>query len=377
MDWKPPRNVSEVHSFLRLAGYYRRFVKGFSMIVTPLTRFLQKDVKFEWSEKCQKSFEQLKALLTEALVLVQPEMGKEFVIYSDVSLNGLGCVLMQEGKVIGFASRQLKPHEKNHLTHDLELATIKDLNLRQRRWLELLKDYELVIDYHSRKANVVADALSQKSLFPLRAMNTQLTLSNDGLIVAELKARPLFLQQICKVQKVDNKMLARRAQCDSNPDSEFQVDSDDCLRFRGRICQVKVKHQVPSGLLQPIMIPEWKWDRVTMDFITGLPLSSRKNDAIWVVVDQLTKVAYFIPVRMDFSLDKLVELYISEIVKLHRTDGQFERVIQILEDMLHCCILEFESMWERYLSLIELAYNNSFQSSIKMATYEALYDRKC
>ncbi|KAA3461478.1 DNA/RNA polymerases superfamily protein [Gossypium australe] len=118
INWKPPRNVSKVRSFLGLAGYYRRFVKGFSMIATP------KDVKFEWSDKCQKSFDQLKALLTEAPLLVQPESGKEFVIYSGVSLNGLGCVLMQEGKVIAYASRQLKLHEKNYPMHDLELAAI-------------------------------------------------------------------------------------------------------------------------------------------------------------------------------------------------------------------------------------------------------------
>ncbi|KAG8503298.1 hypothetical protein CXB51_001267 [Gossypium anomalum] len=105
VDWKPPRNVSEVRSFLDLMGYYRRFVKGFSMIVTPMTRLLQKDVKFEWSEKCQQSFEQLKALLTEAPVLVQLESSKEFVICNDASLNGLGFVLMQEGKVIVYASR--------------------------------------------------------------------------------------------------------------------------------------------------------------------------------------------------------------------------------------------------------------------------------
>ncbi|KAG8485757.1 hypothetical protein CXB51_019149 [Gossypium anomalum] len=94
LDWKPPRNITEVRSFLGLAGYYRRFVKSFSTIATPMTRLLQKDVKFDWSEKCQKSFDQLKTYLTEALILVQPESGKEFVIYSDASLLGLGCVLM-------------------------------------------------------------------------------------------------------------------------------------------------------------------------------------------------------------------------------------------------------------------------------------------
>ncbi|KAA3480432.1 DNA/RNA polymerases superfamily protein [Gossypium australe] len=118
VDWKLPRNVSEVRSFLGLASYYWRFVKGFSMISTLMTRLLQKDVKFEWSEKCQQSFDQLKALLTKAPFLVQPESGKEFFIFSDASLNSLGFV------VIAYASRQLMPHEKNYPMHDLVLAAI-------------------------------------------------------------------------------------------------------------------------------------------------------------------------------------------------------------------------------------------------------------
>ncbi|KAG8493049.1 hypothetical protein CXB51_010393 [Gossypium anomalum] len=405
LDWKPPRNVTEVRSFLGLAGYYRRFVKGFSMIATPMTKLLQKDVKFEWSEKCQKSFNQLKTYLTKVLVLVQPESGKEFVIYSNASLHGLGCVLMQEGRVVAYASRQLKPNEKNYPTHDLKLAAIvfalkiwrhylfgerchvysdhkslkylmtqRDLNLRQRRWLELLKDYELVIDYHPGKANVVADALSRKSLFTLRAMNVHFSISSDNVLIAELKAKPLLIHQICEAQKVDDELVAKLAECVSSVDSEFQIDNNDCLRFRSRLCvprnsklismilseahssrmlvhpgstkmyndlkrqywwhgmkrdisdfvskclicqQVKAKHKVPSGLLQPIMILEWKWDRVTMDFVSGLPLSLSKKDAIWVVVDRLTKLAHFIPVHMDFSLDKLAEFYVSQIVRLH------------------------------------------------------------
>ncbi|KAK5773358.1 hypothetical protein PVK06_049664 [Gossypium arboreum] len=503
LDWKPSRNVTEVRSFLGLAGYYRRFVKGFSMIATPMTKLLQKDVKFEWSKKCQKSFDQLKTYLTKTPVLVQPESGKEFVVYSDASLNDLGCVLMQEGKVVAYASRQLKPHEKNYPTHDIELAAIvfalkiwrhyifgekchvytdhkslkylmtqRDLNLRQRRWLELLKDYELVIDYHSGKANVVADALSRKSLFTLRTMNVHLSVSSDNVLVAEVKAKPLLIHQILESQKVDDELVAKRAECVSNVESEFQIDENDCFMFKSRLCvprnselismilseahssrmsvhpgstkmyndlkrqfwwpgmkrdisdfvskclicqQVKAEHQVPSGLLQPIMIPKWKWDRVTIDFVSGLPLSSSRKDAIWIVVDRLTKSAHFIPVHTDYSLDKLAELYVSQIVRLHgvpisivsdrdprftsrfwkklqealgtklhfstafhpQTDGQSERIIQILEDMLRCCILEFGGTWERYLPLIEFAYNNSFQSSIKMAPYEALYGRKC
>ncbi|KAA3473641.1 DNA/RNA polymerases superfamily protein [Gossypium australe] len=120
IDKKPPIIVSEVRSFLGLVDYYRCFAKGFFMIATPMTRLLQKDVKFKWSEKCQQSFDQLKVLLTEAPVLVQPESGKNF----NTSLNGFGCVLMQEGKIVTYAFRQLKPHENNYPTHDLELATI-------------------------------------------------------------------------------------------------------------------------------------------------------------------------------------------------------------------------------------------------------------
>ncbi|KAL4340171.1 hypothetical protein GQ457_08G031390 [Hibiscus cannabinus] len=124
LDWRPSRNVSEVRSFLGLAGYYKRFVKGFSAIALPLTKLLRKDQPFEWSEDRQRSFDQLKQALTDAHVLVQPEPGKEFTVYSDASLSGLGCVLMQGDNVVAYASRQLKPHELNYPTHDLELTAI-------------------------------------------------------------------------------------------------------------------------------------------------------------------------------------------------------------------------------------------------------------
>ena len=168
-------------------------MRGFSVIASPLTKLLRKGIKFEWTDKCQNSFEQLKGMLVEALVLTKPTSGKEYTLYSDASCIGLGCVLMQDGKVVAYASRQLKPYEQNYPTHDLKLAAVvfalkiwrhylyrekcriytdhkslkylltqKELNLRQRRWLELLKDYYCIIDYHSGKANIVTDALSQK-----------------------------------------------------------------------------------------------------------------------------------------------------------------------------------------------------------------------
>ena len=124
VNWKPPRNVTEVRSFLGLAGYYRRFVQGFSVIASSLTRLLRKGVKFDWDDKCQSSFEKLKEILIEAPVLIQPTSGRDYTVYSDASRIGLGCVLMQDGKVVAYASRQLKPHEQNYPTHDLELAAV-------------------------------------------------------------------------------------------------------------------------------------------------------------------------------------------------------------------------------------------------------------
>ena len=169
------------------------------------------------------------------------------------------------------------------------------------------------------------------------------------------------------------------------------------------VCQkVKAEHQVPSGLLQPIRIPKWKWDRITIDFMVELSLTGRKHDSIWVVVDRLTKLAHFLPVRTDYSLDKMAELYISEIVRLHgipisiisdrdsrftsrfwgklpedlgtrlnfsiafhlQLDGQLKIVIQVLQDMLRSCVIDYEGSWDRHIPLVEFVYNNSFQSSI-------------
>ncbi|KAL5547540.1 hypothetical protein UlMin_002771 [Ulmus minor] len=183
-----------IRSFLGMAGYYRRFFEGFSRIAGPLTTLTRKNVRFTWTEDCEKSFQELKKQLTTALVLAIPSGNDGFVIYSDASKMGLGAVLMQHGRVIAYASRQLKDYEKNYPTHDLELVAVvfalkiwrhylygvhceiytdhkslkyfftqKEFNMRQRRWLELVKDYDCEILYHPGKANKVADALSRKS----------------------------------------------------------------------------------------------------------------------------------------------------------------------------------------------------------------------
>ncbi|CAN4125160.1 unnamed protein product [Withania somnifera] len=191
-DWPRPTTPTKIRSFLGLAGYYRRFVEGFSSIYAPLTKLTHKATRFRWNDACERSFQELKNKITSTPVLVLPEGTDGYAMYCDASGIGLGCVLTRHGRVIAYASRRLRPHEKNRPTHDLELAAVvfalkiwrhylygvhvdiytdnkclqyifkqKDLNLRQRRWLELIKDYDIDILYHPGKANVVADALSR------------------------------------------------------------------------------------------------------------------------------------------------------------------------------------------------------------------------
>jgi hypothetical protein len=208
MEWKPPIAVHQIRSFLGLAGYYRRFIPDFSRIAKPMTELLKKGVKFSWDQKCEDAFHTLRDHLTTAPVLAQPDVSKTFDIYCDASGTGLGCVLMQDNRVIAYASRALRVHEQNYPTHDLELVVVihalkiwrhhlmgtkchiytdhkrlkyiftqADLNMRQRRWLELIKDYELEVHYHPDKANVVADALSRKahcSCLSVKAFNETL-----------------------------------------------------------------------------------------------------------------------------------------------------------------------------------------------------------
>ncbi|GKD00433.1 putative reverse transcriptase domain-containing protein [Tanacetum coccineum] len=166
-NWASPTTPTEIRQFLGLVGYYRRFIKYFSKIAKSLTKLTQKNKKYIWGEDQESGFQLLKQRLCEAPILALREGNDDFVVYCDASHQGLGVVLMQREKVIAYASRQLKPHEENYTTHDLELGVVhildqKELNMRQRRWLELLADYDYEIRYYLGKANVVADALSQK-----------------------------------------------------------------------------------------------------------------------------------------------------------------------------------------------------------------------
>ncbi|KAL0556085.1 hypothetical protein IC582_004592 [Cucumis melo] len=483
VNWERPISATEVRSFLGLAGYYRRFIEDFSRLALPLTALTRKNVKFEWSDKCEQSFQELKKKLVTAPILALPVTGKDYVIYCDASRLGLGCVLMQDGNVIAYASRQLKEHECNYPTHDLELAAVvlalkiwrhylfgekchiftdhkslkyifdqKELNLRQRRWLELIKDYDCTIEYHPGKANVVADALSRKSRLPKSALcGIRVALLNElrgskavkkfekskkGLEVEfELRTDGAIVKQgrLCvpNISELKNAILeeAHSSAYAMHPGStkmyrtlkktywwsgmkqEIAEYVDRCL-----ICQqVKPVRQRPGGFLNPLPVPEWKWEHITMDFLFGLPRTSSGHDGIWVIVDRLTKTTRFIPIKMTTTLDQLARLYVDKIVSQYgvpvsivsdrdprftskfwpslqkamgtglkfstsfhpQTDGQSERTIQTLEDMLRACVLQLKGSWDTHLPLMEFAYNNNYQSTIGMAPYEALYGRPC
>lgn len=200
MVWPVPTSVSEIRSFLGLVGYYRRFVPDFSRISQPMTKLMKNTTSFKWDDSCKEAFQKLEKRLTTAPILTLLFRTEGFEVFSDASQKGLGCVLMHNGKVIAYASRQHKSHEENYPTHDFELAAVvftlkiwrhylygvqckvytdhkslkyiftqKELNMRQRRWLELIKDYDLVTQYHEGKANVVADTLSRKAKHSLNA----------------------------------------------------------------------------------------------------------------------------------------------------------------------------------------------------------------
>jgi hypothetical protein len=249
---------------LGLAGYYRRFIEGFLKLSGPLTTLTRKNARFVWTDECEQCFQELKRRLVTAPVLALPTESGNFVVYSDASKKGLGCVLMQNDNVIAYASCQLKPYEQNYPTHDLELATVvfalkiwrhylycerceiytdhkslkylftqKELNMRQRRWLELIKDYDCEINYHPGKANVVADALSRKSmteLAGLRISQTQLIkeLTGMGLEIVG-RAMPVHLANLM----VQSELLARI--------KATHLEDPECAKIKQLLVEGKAK----------------------------------------------------------------------------------------------------------------------------------------
>ncbi|GKD33687.1 putative reverse transcriptase domain-containing protein [Tanacetum coccineum] len=380
-----------------------------------MTKLTQKSVKFDWGEKEETAFQTLKQKLCSAPILALPEGSENFVVYCDASHKGLGAVLMQKEKVIAYASRQLKVYEKNYTTYDLELGAVhivdqKELNMRQRRWLELLSDYDYEIRYYPGKANGLINKLEPNA-------DRTLCLNNRSWILCFGELRALIMYESHKstysIHPGSDMMYQdlKKLYWWPNMKAEIATYVSKCLTC----AKVKAEYQKPSGLLVQPEIPQWKWENVIMDFVTKLPKIATGQDTIWVIVDRLTKSAHFLPMREDDSLEKLTRQYLKEVVSRHRvlvsiisdrdgrftshfwqslhknlgtqldmsttydpqTDCQSERTIQTLEDILRACVLDFGKSWDRHLPLVEFSYNNNYHTIIKVSPFEALYGRKC
>ncbi|KAH0706534.1 hypothetical protein KY285_012312 [Solanum tuberosum] len=315
----------EDHVTLCLERELKLILRRLKQYIIGLDPYLQLILGVSWVwlaiiEACEKSFQELKKRLTTALVLTLPEGTQGFVIYCDVSRVGLGCVLVQNGKIwhhylYGVHVDVFTDHKSLQY-----VFTQKELNLRQRRWLELLKDYDMSIIYHPCKANVVTDSLSRFSIGRLCVP-----------MVNELHER--IMEE------------AHSFRYSIHPGStKMYHDLRECPNYQ----QVKVEHQSPGGLAKNIELLEWKWEMIHMDFITDR--GAQFTAQYWK------------------SFQKCLG---------SKIDGQAYRTIKTLEDMLRACVIDFTGNWDDHLPLIEFSYNNSYHSSIKIAPYEALYGKRC
>ncbi|GJV35445.1 putative reverse transcriptase domain-containing protein [Tanacetum coccineum] len=353
-NWEAPRTPFEVRSFLGLAGYYRRFIENFSKIAKSLTSL--------------------------------PDGSEDFMVYCDAFGLGLGCVLMQRGKVIAY----VEIHEKIYTTHDLELG--------KRRWIELFSDYDSEIRYHPGKANDRILAAPKEACDESAGLQKGL----DEIIEHRSDGALYYPDRIWVPLKGDVRNLI----IDEAHKSKYSVHPGADKMYY----DLRDRYWWP-GMKKDIAV----YEGIAMDFVTKLPRTSSGHDTIWVIVDRLTKSAHFLPMREDYKMDRLARLYLNEIVARHgvpisiisdrdsrftsrfwqsmqealgtrldmstayhpQTDGQSERTIQTLEDMLRACVLDFGGSWDVHLPLVEFSYNNSYHSSVRCAPFEALYGRKC
>ncbi|KAD6795357.1 hypothetical protein E3N88_06253 [Mikania micrantha] len=427
-NWEAPKTPTEVRQFLGLAGYYRRFIEGLSKIAQSLTSLTHKDRKFDWGDKQEAAFNLLKQKLCTAPLLSLPEGCDDFMVYCDASKQGLGGVLMQREKVIAYASRQLKVHEKNYTTHDLELGAVVFALEIWRHYLygtkcTIFTDHKsLQHIFDQKELNMRTENLTLETM---RGMDKQIKAKDDGAYYLMDRIwiprygglREVVMDEAHKsrysIHPGSDKMYhdLKTTYWWPNMKAEIATYVSKCLTCS----KVKVEYQKPSGLLQQPELPMWKWEQISMDVITKLPRTASGCDTIWVIVDRLTKSAHFLPIKETDKLDKLTRVYLKEVVTRHgvpisiisdrdsrftshfwkslhkalgtrldmstayhpQTDGQGERTIQTLEDMLWACVIEFGNSGETHLPLIEFSYNNSYHTSIQAAPFEALYGRKC
>ncbi|MCO5601915.1 hypothetical protein L7F22_056041 [Adiantum nelumboides] len=487
VKWPIPQSVSEVRGFLGLTGWCRIFIQDYALISKPLTELTQIDETFIWTEKRDFAFNELKNLLAKSPVLKLPDFEKTFEVIVDACAKGVGGILRQEGHPIAYESRQLRIHERNYPTHDLELLAVvhalkkwrhyllsqifelvtdhkslkwiftqPELNMRQRRWVEFLQEFNFEIKFRPGKENQAADALSRRvatlaisllsSSLPEEVQQKIQLDDYFGPLIQEIQAQSkreyladfiltdgllYYKQRMCipfemrsqiLIEAHDNPLAAHPGyhKMFSNLKRDFfwprmKKDTLDYVR-RCLICQkTKAERVKIPGKLQPLDIPQMKWECISMDFVTGLPKTTGNYDSIFVIVDKLTKVAHLIPVKQTATAADIAQVFVKEIVRLHgipariisdrdakftskfwqamfqslgtqlnlstayhpETDGQTERVNQVIEDMLRAYCNQQPQKWIKFLHLVEFAYNSSHHRSLGMSPFKALYGQEC
>jgi hypothetical protein len=479
-EWPPLQSVHDVRSFLGLAGYYRRFVTGFSRIAAPLSELTKNDQKWEWTNVQQQAFEQLKQAIASAPVLVTPDESLPYVVVADASGFAVGAALCQDqGKglqPIAFLSKKMLPAEKNYPVHEQELLAIvvalrewrhylhgrpfqvisdhhslqhlhgqPHLSARQVRWSEFLAEFDFKIDYEPGKKNVVADALSRRpdhqqlsTAVSSAAVSKTNILSaikhayindetcrailqqpnshreyaiRDGVIYKgqlvyvpkDISVRTRLLAEAHDVPVSGHVGVAKTVELLSRVYYWPGMHGDVKQYVRSCLpCQSnKPSHQLPMGWLQPLPIPDRRWDQVSMDLITQLPRTQSGHDAIVVFVDKLSKQVHYAPTTTKVSAPELASIMFHTVVRHHgvpssivsdrdsrftslfwralwkqlgtrlamstayhpQTDGQTERANRTLEDMLRAYVSYRQDDWDEHLTAAEIAYNNSVQAS--------------
>ncbi|GJR98823.1 putative reverse transcriptase domain-containing protein [Tanacetum coccineum] len=395
--WIPkasPKTPTEIRQFLGLAGYYRRFIEVFFKdMAKSMTKLTQKGIKFDWGEKEENAFQLIKQKLCSAPILALPEGSEDFVVYCDASHKGLGVVLMQREKVIAYASRQLKVHEKNYTTHDLELGSVvfalkiwrhylygtrctvftdhkslqhildqKELNMRQRRWLELLSDYDCDIRYHPGKANVVADALSRKERTePLRVRALVMTIGLDlpkRILEAQIEAQ--------KPENLVNEDVGGIIRRDI-PKERLEPRADGTLCLHGR-------SWIPCyGDLRSVIMHESHKSKYSIHPGSEKMYQDVKKLYWWpnMKADIATVVArHGIPASIICDRGRKITVQISGI-------PISEALVQILRYEALRIIQKLMARARELFKLSRTCMYNSYHASIKAAPYEALYGRKC
>nr|GEU97083.1 hypothetical protein [Tanacetum cinerariifolium] len=336
-----------------LVGYYRRFIENFFKIAKPLTLLTQKNKTYVWGDKQDESFCIIKEKLCNAPVLALGP--NDFVVYCDASKQGFGCVLMQRGKVIAYASRQLETHEKHYTTHDMELGAVV---FTLKIWRHCL---------YGTKSIIYTDHKSLQYIFDQKELNMRQR-RKERLKTRRVRAMSIIIHSMLKTKILEAqgeafKDLKALAEWLRGLETHFERRDDGGIYFF---------YKMYYDLRDLYWWPGMKRD-----------IANSGYDAIWVIVDRLTKLAYFLPIREDYKTEKLARIYINEIEALGtrldmstayhpETDGQSEHTIQTLEDMLRARVMDFGGIWDTHLPLVEFSYNNSYHMSIKCAPFEAL-----